>query len=169
MKLILAIMTLVLFSISAIAQNSVDVSSKAPKSVDFGLMGGLNLSFFNVTEGQFGTYQDVQVNFYGGVFVDFNIVNHFHFQPELLYIGLGDFRFLNVPLYLKYNIYTNFDFMVGPSINYFFDFFSKKIKIHVDLSLAYNISSSLNIHMKYTIGFQQISPSGLFLGVGYKI
>ncbi len=162
-------MTLTLFSISAKAQNPVDVSSKAPNSVDFGLMGGLNLSFFKVTEGQFGTYEDVQVNFYGGVFADFNIVNQFHFQPELLYIGLGDFRFLNAPLYLKYNIYTNFDFMVGPSINYFFNFFSNRFKVHVDLSLAYNISTSLNIQMKYTIGFQEISPNGLFLGAGYKL
>ena len=159
MKLILAIITLALFS----------YTSKAQNSVDFGIMGGMNLTFFNVVEGQFGAYNEVEVSYYGGVFADFTIDNKVHFQPELLYIGLGDFKFLNAPLYLKYNINSNFDILIGPSLNYFFDFFSNKFKVRADLSIAYNISSALNLHMKYTLGFTEISPNGLFLGAGYKL
>ncbi len=159
MKLILAIITLTLFS----------YSSKAQNSVDFGIMGGMNLTFFKVDEGQFGKYDEVEVSYYGGVFVDFTIDNQVHFQPELLFIGLGDFKFLNAPLYLKYIINSNFDILIGPSLNYFFDFFSNKFKVRADLSIAYNISSALNLHMKYTLGFTEISPNGLFLGAGYKL
>lgn len=152
-------MTLALFSNLSEAQNS----------VDFGIMGGMNLTFFKVVEGQFGSFNDVEVSYYGGVFADFTIDNQVHFQPELLYIGLGDFKFLNAPLYLKYNINTNFDILIGPSLNYFFDFFSNKFKVRADLSFAYNISSALNLHMKYTLGFTEISPNGLYLGAGYKL
>jgi hypothetical protein len=159
MKLILSIITLALFSYTLKAQNS----------VDFGIMGGMNLTFFKVVEGGFGTYNEVEVSYYGGVFADFTIDKQVHFQPELLYIGLGDFKFLNAPLYLKYNINSNFDILIGPSLNYFFDFFSNKFKVRADLSIAYNISSALNLHMKYTLGFAEFSPNGLYLGTGYKL
>ncbi len=141
----------------------------AQNSFSFGVKGGLNLTFFKVVEGSFGTNPNVEFGYYGGLFADFNIDNQFHFQPEVLYIGLNDFRFLNAPLYLKYDINNNFHLMVGPSLNYFFDFFSNKFKVRADLGLAYNILPKLNLHMKYTLGFEEMTPNGLFLGVGYKL
>ena len=89
-------------------------------------------------------------------------------QPEILYIGLNDFKFLNAPIYVKYEIANNLDIMVGPSLNYFFDFFSNKFKVRADISVAYNLTSSIDAHMKYTIGFEEIAPNGLFLGVGVR-
>ncbi|MBU2927237.1 outer membrane beta-barrel protein [Winogradskyella psychrotolerans] len=136
---------------------------------DFGLKGGVNLTFFNVEEANFGESSDVQLGFYAGCFADFEIENDFHLQPELLYIRLGDFKFLNAPVYLKYHINTNFNILVGPSINYFFDFNTAKLKVRADLAFAYNLTSDLDVHMKYTIGFEEITPNGLFLGVGYKL
>ncbi|WP_138434503.1 outer membrane beta-barrel protein [Winogradskyella algicola] len=136
---------------------------------ELGIKGGLNFTFFKVNEGDFGTNPDIETGYYGGVFVDFSIDNGFHIQPELLYKGIGDFRFLNAPIYLKYDIYDTVHILVGPSLNYFFDFFSNKLKIRADLSLDYDFSSDLSIHMKYTIGFEELSPNVLFLGLGYRL
>ncbi|WP_296316838.1 outer membrane beta-barrel protein [Winogradskyella sp. UBA3174] len=141
----------------------------AQKQAEFGVKGGLNLTFIKVVEGGFGTNPATEVGYYGGVFVDFKIDNGFHIQPELLYIGISDFRFLNAPIYLKYDIENNFHILIGPSLNYFFDFFVNKFKVRADLSIAYDFTSQLNIHMKYTIGFQEITPNGLFLGLGYRL
>ena len=108
---------------------------------DFGIKAGLNFTFFKVDEGDFGTNPDTEIGSYGGVFLDFEIDNGFHIQPELLYTGVGDFKFLNAPIYLKYDIYESLHILVGPSVNYFFDFFSNKFKVRADLSLDYDFSS----------------------------
>ncbi|WP_299098017.1 outer membrane beta-barrel protein [uncultured Winogradskyella sp.] len=136
---------------------------------EFGVKGGLNFTFFKVTEGDFGTNPDTEIGYYGGVFVDFPIDNDFHLQPELLYKGVGDFKFLNAPIYLKYDVYENAHILVGPSLNYFFDFFSNKFKVRADLSLDYDFSSDLSMHMKYTIGLEELSPNVLFMGLGYRL
>ena len=136
---------------------------------EFGVKGGLNFTFFKVTEGDFGTNPDIETGYYGGVFVDFSIDKGFHLQPELLYKGIGDFRFLNAPIYLKYDIYNTIHILVGPSLNYFFDFFSNNFKVRADLSLDYDLTSDLSMHMKYTIGLEELSPNVLFLGLGYRL
>ncbi|WP_111684257.1 outer membrane beta-barrel protein [Winogradskyella tangerina] len=136
---------------------------------EFGVKGGLNFTFFKVNEGDFGTNPDTEIGYYGGVFVDFPIDNGFHIQPEVLYKGIGDFRFINAPIYLKYDIYNSVHILVGPSLNYFFDFFSNKFKVRADLSLDYDFTSKVSMHMKYTIGFEELSPNVLFLGLGYRI
>jgi hypothetical protein len=145
-----------------------DVDIKG-NDVKFGIKGGLNLTFFKVVEGNFGTDPEVATGYYGGVFADFSIDDNFNIQPELLYIGLNDFKFLNAPIYLKYTVDGNFDILLGPSLNYFFDFFSNKLKIRADISAAYNITPALDVHLKYTIGFQEITPNGLFIGAGYRL
>lgn len=136
---------------------------------DFGVKGGVNFTFFKVVEGDFGTNPSEEVGYYGGVFFDFEFEDKLHLQPELLYIHIRDFQFLNAPIYLEYDIDRNFHIHVGPSLNYFFDFFSNKFKVRADLGLAYNLSDSLDLHMKYTLGFEELAPNMVFLGVGYKI
>lgn len=136
---------------------------------EFGVKGGLNITFFKVTEGDFGTNPDTEIGYYGGVFVDFKIDNGFHFQPELLYKGVGDYEFINAPLYLKYDIKNNFHILIGPSLNYFPDFINRRFKVRADLSLDYDFLSKLSVHMKYTLGFEELSPNILFLGLGYRL
>ena len=143
--------------------------SAMQSQTEFGVKGGLNFTFFKVNEGDFGTNPDTEIGYYGGVFVDFPVDNGFHIQPELLYKGIGDFRFLNAPIYLKYDIYNSVHILVGPSLNYFFDFFSNKFKVRADLSLDYDFSQDFSMHMKYTIGFEELSPNVLFLGLGYRL
>ena len=141
----------------------------AQSQTDFGIKGGLNFTFFNVDEEDFGENPDSETGYYGGIFFDIYFNESFSFQPEILYIGLSDFKFINAPLYAKYEVAHNFDVMVGPSLNYFFDFFSNKFKVRADISAAYNITQSIDVHTKYTIGFEEISPNGLFIGVGVRL
>ena len=100
---------------------------------------------------------------------DFNIDDKFSIQPEVLFIGLGDFDFLNAPVYLKYDINKDFHILVGPSLNYFFDFFSNKFKVRADLGLSYDMFSKFDVHMKYTLGLEELTPDGLFIGIGYAL
>jgi len=142
--------------------------AEAQSNTHFGIKGGMNLTFFNVKEADFGSNTEVEVSYYGGLFTDFGLDEDFSIQTELLYIGLNDFKFLNAPIYIKYEVVNNFYILVGPSLNYFFDFYSNKFKVRADLSTMYNLTSSLDIHLKYTLGFEEFAPNGLFLGVGYK-
>ncbi|WP_040278592.1 porin family protein [Psychroserpens damuponensis] len=139
----------------------------AQPNVDFGIKGGLNLTFFKVPEAQFGNTIQTETGFYGGLFTDFKIDETVHLQPELLYIQLNDFKFINAPIYAKFQLSNKLSFMAGPSLNYFFDFFVNKFKVRGDLASAYNISNHLDIHMKFVVGFTEVAPNGLFLGIGY--
>lgn len=146
-----------------------NLSNAQSKSAEFGIKGGVNLTFYKVTEASFGEDPEVGVGYYGGLFVDIPIENKLSFQPEVLYVGLNDFKFLNAPLYLKYEAAERFYILIGPSMNYFFDFFSNKFKVRADLSVAYQLSDALDIHMKYSLGFEEITPNGLFLGLDWKL
>lgn len=147
----------------------IGLCSRAQSNAQFGIKGGLNLTFFTVVESGFGSNIETETGYYGGIFADFEIDDAFSLQPELLYIGLGDFKFLNAPIYAKYEMANKFDILVGPSLNYFFDFFVGKLKVRADIAAAYHIIPSLDVHMKYTLGFEEISPNGLFFGLGYRL
>jgi len=144
------------------------VSFMGYTQTSFGIKGGPSLTFFNQSDGVFGENPDVEVGYFGGVFLDIFIDNGFHIQPELLYKGIGDFEFLNAPIYLKYDVDYNFHILAGPSLNYFFNFFNNKFKVRADVSVAYDVSDTIDINLKYTIGFEEISPNVLFIGLGYR-
>lgn len=139
------------------------------QTADFGIKGGLNLTFFNVDENDFGSNATSETGFYGGIFAEFPVDDFLSIQPEALYISVGDFNFLNVPIYAKYEVAPNFYLLAGPSVNYFFDFFTNKVKIGADISSSYNITSALDVHVKFALGFEELSPNGLFFGVGLKL
>ncbi|RED49605.1 outer membrane beta-barrel protein [Seonamhaeicola aphaedonensis] len=145
------------------------ISLNAQNKVDFGVKGGLNYTFFKIKESSFGFDQDTESGFYGGLFFDFKIDESYGLQPELLFITLKDFKFLNVPLYVRYEVANRVNLLVGPSVNYFFDFFSNKLKIRADLSSSYTITSSLDIQVKYALGFQEITPNSFFIGLGVRL
>lgn len=141
----------------------------AQSEVEFGVKGGLNLTFFKVKQGNFGTNPETATGFYGGLFADIKVDEDLSIQPEVLYIVLNDFNFINAPIYMKYEVGSNFSLLVGPSLNYFFDFFTNKFKIRADIATSYDITSDIDIHLKYTLGFQEITPNGLFIGLGLKL
>jgi hypothetical protein len=135
----------------------------------FGIKGGFNITFFNVDDNGLGTFTSSKTGFYGGVFVEFPIDEFLSIQPEALYISLGDFNFINVPMYAKYEVANGLYFMAGPSANYFFDFFTNKFKVGADISSSYNITEALDIHVKFALGLQELAPNGLFIGLGLKL
>lgn len=147
----------------------IGVSGTVKAQTNFGIKGGTSLAIFNQDNGVFGENPDIEIGYFGGVFVDVVIDKGFHIQPELVYKGIGDFEFLNLPIYLKYDVDYNFHILAGPSMNYFFNFFNNKFRIRADISLAYDITDDLDINLKYTIGFEEISPNILFLGLGYRL
>lgn len=134
-----------------------------------GVKGGINKTFFKIDRQELGSYVTSETGFYGGVFVEFPIDEFLTIQPEALYISVGDFNFLNVPLYAKYEVANKLYLMAGPSVNYFFDFFTNKVKIGADISSSYNITNSLDAHVKFALGIDELSPNGLFFGLGLKL
>ncbi|MDA8768586.1 hypothetical protein N9M71_00415 [Winogradskyella sp.] len=147
----------------------INFSYLSEAQTDFGIKGGLSLTFFNEDNGVFGQNPETEIGYYGGVFLDIFIDKGFHIQPELVYKGIGDFEFLNAPIYLKYDVDNNFHILAGPSMNYFFNFFNNKFKVRADISIAYDLTEDLDINLKYTIGFEEISPNILFIGLGYRL
>lgn len=156
---------IIIFALTFICSHAIYSQSQT----DFGVKGGLNLTFYKVTNTDFGDDVEVDVGFYGGLFVDIPVNTNLSIQPEVLFVVLNDFKFLNAPIYLKYEAVERFYILLGPSLNYFFDFYSNKFKVRADLSIAYQLTRSLDLHMKYTLGFEEITPNGLFLGLDLKL
>lgn len=139
------------------------------QDIGFGLKGGLNKTFFSVDQQNLGVYSTSETGFYGGVFVEFSIDHFLSIQPEALYISVGDFNFLNVPIYAKYEVANKLHLMAGPSVNYFFDFYTNKLKIGADIGSSYDITQALDIHVKFALGIDELAPNGLFFGLGLKL
>jgi len=141
----------------------------AQSTNSFGVKGGANFTFFKVAEGSFGDNPETATGFYFGGFIDFGVDKSLSIQPEVLYIVLNDFNFINAPIYMKYEVGQNLNLLVGPSLNYFFDFFVNKFKVRGDIATSFQFTESLDFHLKYTLGFQEITPNGLFIGLSLKL
>lgn len=145
------------------------ISNSIVAQTEFGVKGGVNLTFFNEDQAQFGENPETEIGYFGGIFLDFPMNESFHIQPELLYKGVGEFQFINAPIYAEYYVSNNFSLLVGPSLNYFFDFFINKFKVRADISTAYHLSENVELNLKYTLGFEELSPNVLFLGLGFGL
>jgi hypothetical protein len=147
----------------------ISLLNPAIAQTNFGVKGGVNITFFNEDQTQFGENPDTEAGYFGGVFVDFKINDSFHIQPELLYARVGDFQFINAPIYVEYYVARDISLLVGPSLNYFFDFFTNSFKVRADLSAAYHFSQNIELNLKYTLGFEELAPNVLFLGMGFSL
>lgn len=145
------------------------ISEYTNAQTELGVKGGVSGTFFNENEQQFGENPAIEIGYFGGVFLDFMVTESFHIQPEVLYKGIGDFQFINAPIYVEYYVANDFSLLVGPSLNYFPDFFTNKFKVRADVSAAYHFSETVELHLKYTFGFEELSPNVLFLGLGYTL
>ncbi|MEM7087725.1 MAG: hypothetical protein AAF489_16205 [Bacteroidota bacterium] len=147
----------------------ITVSNSLVAQTEFGVKGGVNLTFFNEDQVQFGENAETEIGYFGGVFLDFTMTETFHIQTELLYKGVGEFQFVNAPLYAEYYVSDTISLLVGPSLNYFFDFFINKFKVRADISAAYHFSENVELNLKYTLGLEELSPNVLFLGLGFGL
>lgn len=157
MKLFLSSILLFFISFSALSQTKL------------GVKGGVNLTIFNVDENQFGETPDSELGYFGGVFANFFINEKFRIQPELIYKGVGDFEFLNAPIFAEYYVSEEISLLLGPSLNYFFDLFTNSFKVRGDVSLAYHLSDVVEINLKYMQGFDELSPNIIFFGAGFSL
>lgn len=135
----------------------------------FGIKAGVNKTYFNVDQNDLGAFATSETGYYGGMFVGIPIDDFLTIQPEAMFISLGDFNFLNVPIYAKYEVVDDLYLLAGPSMNYFFDFIINKFKVAADISSSYQISSNIDVHIKYTLGLNELAPNGLFFGLGFKL
>ncbi|MDT0554982.1 outer membrane beta-barrel protein [Patiriisocius hiemis] len=155
MKFYLPFFLFIFFSVSGSSQTKI------------GGKGGVNLTFFNESQSQFGETPKSELGYFGGLFINVPISERFHFQPEILYKGIGDFEFINAPIYVEYYVNNDISLLLGPSLNYFFDFFTNKFKVRGDVSAVYHFTETFQLNLKYTQGFEELSPNITFLGVGY--
>ena len=135
----------------------------------FGVKGGMNFTFFNEDQAQFGEQAQVDIGYFGGVFLNVPISEKVHIQPEVLYNRIGDFDLINGPIYVEYDVNDTISLLVGPSLNYFFDIFSRNFKVRGDVSAVYHVTESFEINLKYTQGFDELSPNIILLGVGLPL
>ena len=145
------------------------LSQTVKAQAQFGVKGGVSGTFFNEDQQQFGENPTLEIGYFVGVFVDVPMNERFHLQPEIVFKGVGDFQFLNAPIYAEYYVAEDFSLLVGPSINYFFDLFVNSFKVRADICAAFRFSEPLELQLKYTFGFEELSPNVLFLGVAYSL
>ena len=53
-------------------------------------------------------------------------------------------------------------------MNYFLDAKEDVIKLNVDLGAAYDITEKINLKAKYSLGFGDVTFSGIFIGANYS-
>lgn len=109
-----------------------------------------------------------ETGFFLGGFANLGLSDTFSVQPELLYVAIQDSNFLSVPILARYEIAKGFGLMGGPSLNYFTDAEEDQLKFNVDLGANYEITEQIDVNAKYSLGFGDVSVSGLFVGVGYS-
>jgi len=136
---------------------------------EFGIKGGMNFTIFNENQSQFGERPQLEIGYFGGVFLNVPVSEKFNFQPELVYLGIGDFEIINAPVYLEYSVGNNLSLYVGPSLNYFFDIFSRNFKVRGDVAAAFQLTEHLEINLKYTQAFDELSPNIILVGVGLPL
>lgn len=145
--------------------------ANAQESVRFGVKGGLDLATAKVKfDTGFGTYEatESETGFFIGGFAEIGITDKFALQPELYYVGINDFDMISLPVLAKFEFVPNFHALVGPSFNFLLDADDDEFKVNFDFGASYDITEDFDVSAKYSLGFGDVSLSGLFIGAGYK-
>ena len=143
------------------------VSFTNAQETKFGVKAGLDLASAKVKIGG-TTITSSETGFFLGGFANFGVSEKFSVQPELLYVAIKDLNFLSLPILAKYSVAKEFGILVGPSVNYFLDAQTDKIKVNVDLGAAYNVTEEIDVNAKYSFGLGDVAISGIFIGANYS-
>lgn len=108
-----------------------------------------------------------ETGFFVGGFASIGVSESFAVQPEVLYVSIKDFSFLNVPVLGKYTVAEKINLLAGPSFNYLLDAEEDKFKVNVDFGGSYDITENIDVIARYSLGFGDSKISGIFVGVGY--
>lgn len=135
MKKILIIICI--FTISITNAQSKNSKKNSDKKARFGLIAGLNIANANLSGDGVPSTKSI-TDFHGGAFVDIEINEKFHIQPELIYSGQGtkfdliinyegtnynttdEFRlsYINLPIMFKFYPQKSFYLAAGPQIGF---------------------------------------------------
>ncbi|MGF1638172.1 MAG: porin family protein [Cyclobacteriaceae bacterium] len=138
-----------------------------------GIKGGLNLSNLSMDG---SNDKNMRVGFHIGAFTSFDLAGNFAIQPELLYSQRGtkydydgvlldsevtyNFGYLDLPVYLVYNLSEDFNFKFGPYVGYM---------------ITANAESDNNFLGFEFSGSEELNPAsfnrldaGLSLGLGFE-
>ncbi|MDD3004775.1 porin family protein [Flavobacterium sp.] len=136
----------------------------------FGVRAGIDLATVEQTVSVAGfttTVKGSETGFFVGGFAEIGMNESFAIQPEVLYVSIKDFSMLNIPVLGKYTVAENINLMAGPSFNYLLDAEEDKFKVNVDLGGSYDITETIDVSARYSLGFGDTKVSGIYLGVGY--
>lgn len=172
MKKILIIICI--FTISITNAQTKNSKSNSNKKTRFGLIAGLNIANASLTGDGVPSTKSI-TDFHGGAFVDIEINEKFHIQPELIYSGQGskfdllvnvdgtnynttnEFRlsYINLPVMFKYYPQKSFYLAAGPQLGFLT---SSTLKVSV-------IGQSIEQDAK---DFFTSTDMGLNIGTGYE-
>ncbi|HEU0135649.1 MAG TPA: outer membrane beta-barrel protein [Flavobacterium sp.] len=156
-----------LFSIFAIA----GICTANAQETKFGAKAGLAMITVEQTVTMGGvtvTASGSETGFFAGGFVEIGVNDTFSIQPELLYVGISDFNMINLPILGKFTFAEKFSAMAGPGITYMLDAEEDEFKVNVDIAAGYEITESLDVTARYSLGFGDVKVGGFYAGVGYK-
>jgi hypothetical protein len=161
MKIVLAVVIMALFTISANAQ------------ANFGAKAGLNLYKISADEGD---NSDMKAGFHIGMLAHIHMSDNFALQPELVYSSQGaktevdgdkvnfNLNYVNVPLLFQYMFDNGFRLEAGPQIGFLASAKYKNDGNSVDIKEGFN-----SIEFGVPLGVGYISPSGFGVDARYNI
>lgn len=99
---------------------------------------------------------------YVGVFSNFLMNKHFHFQIELIYSYTEDYNFLELPINLNYCLSDKFYLFAGPKFDFILDndenafesnYKFRNFGVSADFGIRYYLIDSFFIETRYSVGF----------------
>lgn len=138
----------------------------------FGVRAGVDIAtvkveYTNPFIGGTTSVSSSETGFFAGGFVHLGITESFALQPEVLYVGIKDFNMISIPVLAKYN-FGKFGILAGPDFNYLLDAEEDEFKFNADFGASYDITEHIDVQARYSVGFGDISVSGIFIGAGYR-
>lgn len=153
--------------LSAVALMALSFGAEAQET-KFGIKAGAD---FATSKAEFmgEEFTASETGFFVGAFAEIGLSESFALQPEILYIGIKDFNTISVPVLAKYYVLPEkFSLMVGPDFNYLLDAEEDEFKVNLSAGASYNFTENFDVSARYSLGFGDVTLSGLFVGVGYK-
>ena len=126
--------------------------------VNFGASGGYFLGSVNGSLAGLELDATDGSGVYLGFIADIDILKKFHVQPELLYANVGGEGSIVIPVMAKYYVTESLNLQAGPQIDFLLDVpaLIKEVVntfgISVAVGAGYDITESIEIQARYTIG-----------------
>ena len=171
MKKLFLTITLLAFCYTASAQDS-----------KFGITAGYQSSSFEISGDGVDLSTDAS-GFFLGFFAQFSVSESLSIQPELHYSSVSDSDSddnddesvgdIIIPIMLKFHVSDKFNLMAGPQFDYITEEDTEGIKkfgMGLGLGLGYDISDSISLGARYSLGFDRLDDEGEDVGdTSFKI